>query len=321
VLPIERPEPDLVVSTGFTVLRPRASVDTRYFAWAVQSDDFIEEVVSRSVGVSYPAINASEIGDIRVPVPPLEVQRAIADYLDAETARIDALVAKKQRMIDLLGESFLSLLRDEMSKAKSWRRLRQLARLGTGHTPDRNKPEYWADCDIPWVTAADLSSRENRFEVLLDTEQKVSALGVANSAAVVHPAGTVMLCRTASVGLLCVTGAPMATTQAFVTWTPGPDLDSQYLLFALASMWQEWKRLAFGSTHETIYMPDLESVRIPFCPIYEQKAIAEALLDRSRKIARACASIQNQIDLLGERRQALITAAVTGELEIPGVAA
>ena len=110
VLPIRNPQPDLVVSTGFAVLTPGPDLIPDYFSWVLQSDMFIDEVVARSVGVSYPGINAGEIGDIRVPFPVLADQQRIAEYLDAETARIDALIEKSQRMIDLLRERRQALI-------------------------------------------------------------------------------------------------------------------------------------------------------------------------------------------------------------------
>lgn len=110
VLPIKSPDPALVVSTGFAVLTPTADLDPGYFAWAVQSDPFVEEIVARSVGVSYPAINASEIGDIRLPVPALADQRAIADFLDRETARIDAITVTLERQVVLLRERRQALI-------------------------------------------------------------------------------------------------------------------------------------------------------------------------------------------------------------------
>lgn len=153
--------------------------------------------------------------------------------------------------------------------------LNYVARMGTGHTPDRNKTEYWKDCIVPWVTIRDATSAPDSLKPLTDTSQKISMLGLANSAAVVHPAGTVMLSRTASVGYSVVVDMPMATSQDFVTWSPGPRLDSQFLLLVLRSMKPEWQRLAFGSTHRTIYMPDLEALRIPLPPLDEQRRIVK----------------------------------------------
>jgi type I restriction enzyme S subunit len=182
--------------------------------------------------------------------------------------------------------------------------LRSVAALGTGHTPDRTKPEYWVDCDIPWVTAADLSRRTSEFTPLEDTLQKVSALGVANSAAVVHPGATVMFCRTASVGLLTIIGKPMATTQAFATWTAGPLLLPRYLLYVLAAMRPELFRLAYGSTHLTIYMPDLEALKIPLPPLQEQNRIVEFLDAQVGLMERAASAQAREKRLLLERFRA-----------------
>src|SRR5713101_7692690 len=102
VWPVAGATNNLVVSTGFAVLTPGSGLDPGYLGWWAQSDPFVEEIVARSVGVSYPAINPVDIGNLTMMVPPLTEQSAIADYLDGETARIDALIEKKRRMIELL---------------------------------------------------------------------------------------------------------------------------------------------------------------------------------------------------------------------------
>src|SRR5690606_5719244 len=95
IAPIENPPENLIVSTGFAVVRPNRSLfDARFCKYAVREKHFLWEVESRSTGVSYPAINASDLADIRINLPEVETQRLIADYLDHETARIDALVAE-----------------------------------------------------------------------------------------------------------------------------------------------------------------------------------------------------------------------------------
>lgn len=197
--------------------------------------------------------------------------------------------------------------RRNLPKGWEWAKLNRVATLGTGHTPDRNRSEYWVDCDVPWVTAADLSTRPSAFEPLMDTAQKVSRLGLAHSAAVEHPADTVMFCRTASVGLFCITGRPMATTQAFVTWTPGRRLHPRYLLYVIAAMGPEFDRLAYGSTHLTIYMPDLESLRVPLPPLDVQRRIADFLDDQVGSMDRALELRRREVDLVETRRRAALT--------------
>ena len=186
------------------------------------------------------------------------------------------------------------------------------ARTGSGHTPSRSVEEYWEDCDIPWVTTADVKHlRDGSRQVLEDTEFHVSELGLANSAARVHEPGTVVLSRTASVGFSAIMGRPMATSQDFVTWTPGAELDPRYLLWVLRSMKGsgDFDRLMYGSTHKTIYVPDLQQLRGPLPPLAVQRRIAgyldaetarlDAILSRNRRLK----------DLLRERWHSLVTEA------------
>jgi type I restriction enzyme, S subunit len=338
VLPIREVSSPVIASTGFAVLTPGANVDPRYLGWLAQSDLVVEEVVARSVGVSYPAVNPFDIGTVRVPVLPLATQRAIADFLDAETARIDALIIRKRALIDQLKERRVVLTAHAVTGVANgtncipsglpwaqfiragWRtaKLTLLARLGSGHTPSRDHPEWWVDCTIPWITTGEVSRlREDRIEYISETREKISSLGLANSSATLHAAETVVLSRTASPGYSAIMGTAMATSQDFVTWTCGPLLEPRFLLLCLRAMRGDLLgRLAQGSTHKTIYVPDIETIRIPLPPLDEQRRIANQTWAQLRMIDTAVQPIIHQIDLLNEHRQALITAAVTGDLDI-----
>lgn len=117
IAPIENPPENMIVSTGFAVIRPdRKLFDARFCKYAVREKHFLWEVESRSTGVSYPAINASDLADIRISLPDLEIQRLIADYLDRETARIDALVAEKEKMLALLEEKRAALISSKVTR-------------------------------------------------------------------------------------------------------------------------------------------------------------------------------------------------------------
>lgn len=96
---------DLVFSTGFAVVHPeKDKVDGRYLAYAMQADPFTEAVEAMSVGISYPAVNASDVGNVKVWAPSMDKQRAVADFLDRETAQIDAMVDAQERLVGLLEE-------------------------------------------------------------------------------------------------------------------------------------------------------------------------------------------------------------------------
>lgn len=109
IAPIENAEDNLIVSTGFAVLRP-VSVYSGYLSLVIQSHFVVESIVARSVGVSYPAINASDIGDICITNPPLSEQREIVDKVRKATSRIDEMQSKNEQSITILHEYRSSLI-------------------------------------------------------------------------------------------------------------------------------------------------------------------------------------------------------------------
>ncbi|MEV6924534.1 restriction endonuclease subunit S [Dactylosporangium sp. NPDC051485] len=186
--------------------------------------------------------------------------------------------------------------------------IRYVARLGTGHTPSRQHPEYWENCTIPWVTLADVGQlRDGTVDTISSTVEKISLLGIANSSAVRHPPGTVILSRTASVGFSAILGADMATSQDFATWTCGARLDRRYLLHALRAMAPDLRRLAMGSTHKTIYMPDIAELRIPLPSLSDQRRITDFLDNETQRIDRIGSMRSMQIELLKELATALVS--------------
>ena len=138
------------------------------------------------------------------------------------------------------------------------------------------------------MTLADVwQLRDGTTDVIHETTEKISTLGLANSAAVKHSAGTVILSRTASVGFSAILGSDMATSQDFATWTCGARLHPRYLLHALRAMAPDLQRLSSGSTHKTVYMPDIEQLRIPLPPMPEQLRIAASLDTQTALLTRA----------------------------------
>ncbi|MGV9593721.1 restriction endonuclease subunit S [Streptomyces tendae] len=193
--------------------------------------------------------------------------------------------------------------------------IRLVARLGSGHTPSRSRSEYWENCTVPWITLADVwQLRDGRTTVISETKEMVSPLGLANSAAVKHPAGTVILSRTASVGFSAIMGRNMATSQDFATWTCGPNLEPRYLLHALRGMAPDLKRVATGSTHKTIYMPDIEQLRVPLPPLEHQRCIADFLDAETARIDHLIYKFDRQRTLIREREKAALPLAVGGAL-------
>jgi type I restriction enzyme, S subunit len=162
----------------------------------------------------------------------------------------------------------------EPPKGWKWTSLSSVAQLESGHTPSRKHPEYW-DGGIPWIGIKDAT--ENHGRTLSDTYQHVSELGLDNSSARLLPANTVCLSRTASVGFVVVMGRPMATSQDFVNWVCGPNIEPHYLKYVLLAENEALWRFASGTTHQTIYYPEAKAFHVCLPPLAEQKAIAAVL--------------------------------------------
>ncbi|WHT20673.1 restriction endonuclease subunit S [Crossiella sp. CA-258035] len=335
---------DGVVSPDYAVLRVAPMVDKRWLNYFLTSGFTVATMASlvRGIGgteagnVRTPRLNISDLQSMTAPLVSADEQRAIADYLDRETARIDTLVEEQQRLIEMLRERRHALrvhvaLHGTTQAAEadsplpwasklpaSWRvvPLTSAAQLESGHTPSRSREDWWTDCYIPWVSLHDVGTMRGA-KYLQDTAQRISDAGIANSSARLLPVRTVVLSRDATVGRTAIMGVPMATSQHFAAWVCGPLLDPEYLWVLFSDAMQPFfDSFQNGSTIRTIGMGDLKAFRIPLPPLGEQRRIVEYLDEETPKIDTVIAETERFIELARERRAALITAAVTGQIDV-----
>ena len=316
VWPVAGATEDLVVSTGFAVLTPRR-VDPPYFSWWIRSDVFIEEVVARSVGVSYPAINAVELGNLPVRVPEAKEQREIADFLNTEAARIDALITQKRRMIELLEERWFAELRKALDALSgSTVGLRHIARIKRGQSPRPiEDPSYFDDDGSHgWVRIEDAT----RSDVYLNsTRQRLSPLGKSKSVPV--GPGVLLVSIAASVGNPIITAIECCYHDGWVGL-----LDLQALpefVYLCLVLPEAFGGLGQVGTQANVNSEIVGRISIPYVSIEEQYTFAETMLASRHQHRHVRSLLEDQIGKLQEHRQALITAAVTGELDVPVVAA
>lgn len=329
---------ELQCSSELLVLRPDTSqLHPRYLYYLALSRGFTSWAVATSVGVKMPRTDWSELSTYRLPdLPPLDQQDGLASYLDGECSQLDSLIAEQHLQRGLLSElsharqsgMVLKGLQDAnlIDSGQWWMgaipshweqvRLKFVARLESGHTPTRSRPELWEDCTIPWISLNDVG-RLSESEFVTETVNLISDRGLAESSARVLPAGTVVLSRDATVGRCGVMAVPMATSQHFADWVCGPRLEPRYLwLLFRTAMQPYFDSLTAGSTLRTIGVPELRSFVVPLPPVDEQKKIVIAAEAVRRQAEELVAEMRQQEALLIERRQALITAAVTGQLEV-----
>lgn len=337
---------DGLCSADVYAIRPVYSLlEARFLFYLLLSEGFAQYSLLESDRVAMPKINREALGECPLVFPAREKQRVIAAFLDRKTAAIDALIAKKERVVELLAEKRQALITQAVTKGLDpkapikdsgvewigqvpahWdtAHIRQVARLESGHTPSRQHPEWWIseECTIPWVSLADVwKLRDGVTEYLDTTAEKISEIGLANSSARLLPARTVILSRTASVGFSAIIQVPMATTQDFVNWICGASLVPEYLLYLLRAMTPEFARLMQGSVHRTIYMPDVARFMTPIPPLDEQQRIVAHIRRELHRLDGLAQRVGAQVERLREYRQALITAAVTGKLDLSGEAA
>jgi len=329
-----------IVSPAYIVQRLWVTGLPRYFHYLFRTPSFAGEAQRWSYGL------ASDMWSLRPEhfrlilscAPPLEEQSAIVRYLGYVDRRVRRYIGSKERQVRLLEEHKQALIQravtqgldadvDLKTSGVEWPgqvpshwtvpRMKAVCGLGTGHTPSRKVPEYWQDCTIPWFTLADVHQvRGDRVKRVFSTEECVSALGIANSSARLLPEGTVILSRTASVGLSGILGRPMATSQDFMAWIPGPEVVGEFLLYVLRAMRPEFRRLMHGSTHNTIYMPTLHSFRMPLPPLAEQEAIVCALDQATAVLDNAVERASHEMALMKDYRTRLTADVVTGRLNV-----
>lgn len=315
-----------VVSTGFATVTPRSGVHPRFLYWWLRGSAFVEEIVARSVGVSYPAVNASDVGDVTILLPPVDEQRRIVEVLDAETARIGELIdeqSRRQRTFQL--EWYRSLLVNTMirrDEPAGWRptRLKYLFEY------ERNG--IWGDepqgdeNDVVCVRVADFDRVNFVAGAAAQTVRNVPA---AQAGPRLLREGDVLLEKsggTADKPVGCAVsfnGTERAVCSNFVAvLRPRRNVDARYAGLLMAAHYQA--RLNAPFVKQTTGIQNLDSAEYlglrVFVPAFdEQVAIVKRLEVARDLLQRRLDEIDRQVLLLREHRQALITAAVTGGLD------
>lgn len=269
---VKSPPHGAVFASYLIRVKPSRAVEPGYLAHFFQSSGYWSQIKKKTQGAAQGGVNATSLSELKIPLPPLEQQRQIAAILD----KADALRRKRKRALDLLDKLTRSIFVEmfgcasvppvnvkrnlpNLSNGWRWMRLTDVARLATGHTPDRKQARYW-NGNIPWLSLGDIRALDGKAAI--STAEYVTEEGIQNSSSVLLPEGTVCFSRTASVGFATITGRPMATSQDFVNWVCSPSIDPTYLLWALIAARRELLSLASGSTHRTIYFPTVEQFQV-----------------------------------------------------------
>lgn len=326
-----------VLNSGIFLLRcSDSSFEHRWFFHLLRSDHFAKFLRLNLNGSTINHLYQYVFERYEFPVPDKGTQQRIAAVLDSIEEQIhltEALIAKYQLikaglMHDLFtrGVTADGKLRPPREQApelyqetpigwvpKDWQYelLDNLAVRGSGHTPNKNFPEYW-NGGIKWVSLAD-SYRLDRLTID-ETEYEISPLGIQNSSAVVHPAGTVVLSRDAGVGKSAITSQPMAVSQHFMCWRCDGRLDKYFLYYWLQLKKRMFENIAMGSTILTIGLQYFKKLKIAAPQdASEQQRIGTIMQSADQRIF----MLEKDLHKLRQQKLGLMHDLLTGEVRVP----
>lgn len=312
-----------LASGEFVVLRP-THVESRFLEYLLRSEATRQALDSsvQSVTRSHQRIRPEHVLKLGVRVPAsISAQRAIGHFLDTETARIDALIAKKLRMINLLHEhqtgTIEAAIRTMVAEdgVVALKHLVREVTVGIVVTPSR----WYTDHGIPAIRG--LNVVPGRIDVA-DLVFLTDAGHRLHQKSTLHR-GDVVVVRTGQAGAAAVVPAELDGTNCIdlLLVRPG-NLDSEFLSLVLNSDWTQKHidKHSVGSIQSHFNVEALRELPVPNSSKGRQRVVADELRQRILRLSTICAKLGLQINLLRERRRTLITAAVAGVIDIPGAA-
>lgn len=328
-----------IITSAYMKLVCRHQLDNRFVYQLLHSYDTTKVFYGMGGGLRQ-SMKFEDFRRLPVIVPPLEEQRTIAAFLDYETARIDSLIDKQQRLIELLKEKRQAVISHAVTKGlnpdapmkdsgvewlgqvpEHWEcsRVGWLCEVGNGMTPNRNNTEYWNEGHIPWLN----SSKVNDGEVYF-AEQFVTETAFAECSLPWVKSNSVIMAITGegkTRGTTAITRIDTTINQHVAYMMPM----SERIVPDFLCMWlqSQYGRIRFesegwGSTKAAITCSDIKAYPIPLPSVPEQVDIVERVKASNTKFDNLMLYASKQVDLLQERRTALISAAVTGKIDLRG---
>jgi type I restriction enzyme S subunit len=298
-------------TTELHVLRPGPRLDGRFLWYRTLARDFVSKGTGAMVGVAgQKRVPSQFIKDFELRLPPLGEQCRIVADLDRETARIDALLEGKRRLLALLDEKRTALI--EAAVAEGWprKRLRFLAALNQRQLGADTPPDLalrYMDISSVDGDGSLKAPKEMRFEAAPSRARRLAREGDTAISTVRTYLKAIAFVNEGYSDCVWSTG--------FAIVSPGPELHPRFLYYVTrsASFLAEIERRSVGISYPAVNVEDLADISCPVPPLDDQRQIAAELDEATGRLGELAAAIGRQIGLLDERRKALITATVNGE--------
>ncbi|MFZ2258727.1 MAG: restriction endonuclease subunit S [Clostridiaceae bacterium] len=275
----EKTDNTYVFSTGYAQMRP--NIDGYLLLSFVQTDLLVKAVLDRCTGTSYPAINANDLAEMEVRIPPLRHEQ---EQIGAYFRNLDNLITLHQRKLSKLNNIKKAMLEKMFPQngknvpeirfagfTDAWeqRKLSQLGSIITGSTPSTQVKAYYSENGIPWVTPTDISDN-----VTFRTAKHITNEG--QKVARVVPKNTILVTCIASIGKNTMLGTTGSFNQQINGLLPNEKENHPYFLLAESTLWSDkMKRTAASGTMQIVNKTEFSEIDTYVPPLDEQKLIGE----------------------------------------------
>jgi len=308
--------------------------DPSFAVYAINSPYFRSHAIGQSSGTTRLRINLGALKKLRLTLPPLPEQTAIAEFLDQETAKIDGLVAEQRRLMELLKEKRQAVISHAVTKGLNphapmkpsgiewlgdvpagWEVI-QLRRLVAEHRQGYYSTDPYVGSGVKLLRITDLGESG---EVSYDSCPRVEDRRDVEE--FILRAGDFVFARTGgagSFGLIGEISERIAYASYLIRFRFCSGALPRFLRFFFLSAGFKGgiQRDIHGGVNQNVHAQDIKNQCFALPPTDEQTAIAEFLESETAKFDTLTAEAQHAIDLLQERRTALISAAVTGQIDV-----
>ncbi|SQD98125.1 Type I restriction-modification system specificity determinant [Parafrankia sp. Ea1.12] len=309
-----------IASGHYICFRPKHREDPRYLNWLLRSNVYTTEYarMSRGVRPGQIEIDNDELHGLRIAIPPLDEQRRIADFLDAETRRIDALTAARRRMRELLSVKKQRAIEGALGIDSRPRMLPlkfMVQAIGVGIVI---RPSDWYVEEGGVTALRGLNVHPGR----IDTSEvvRISIEGHLENRKSRLSAGDVVVVRTGQAGAAAVVPEELDGSNCIdlLIIQPGHVTNSHFLAHYLNSPYTQRKIIehSVGSIQAHFNVGSMKQLDFPALDLVEQERRATVVDEVVGYFDLLESRIGMQLSVLGERRQALITAAVTGQIDV-----
>lgn len=243
--------------------------------------------------------------DIEVPLPPLAEQELIVSVL-MKLQRCKLYKEKELRLSHEFKKEMMEYYFSDESKCVKTKRIGEMASITSGGTPKRNVPEYW-NGDIPWVKTGEIN-----YNIINETEERITKLGLDNSSAKIIPAGTLLMAmygQGITRGRVALLGVDAAINQACAAIKVNKDIMTEYLYYFLTFNYEKIRSLGHGANQKNLNAALVKSIEVPIQEKKVQMEIVYALQVCDKKIN----ILRKELDLLDEMFDTMLEELMTGK--------